>query len=148
MTGYREKKSPVPWLPGPVRKIPLKSRGNNVIPRDLVPRLKTGPGEGPGNFVRGGVTSCVLLRKYTADDDIQCAAASSLTQALGVNADPHPSEPLIATERRAMMYYHIGVPSSGRKHLPVWAGGVPQLRLTNRPKCCWNIHCFYATCSI
>ena len=41
----QEKKS-VPWLPDPVQKVPLKSRGN-LIPRDLVPRSKTGPGEGP-----------------------------------------------------------------------------------------------------
>ena len=39
----------VPWLPDPVQRIPLKSRGN-LIPRDLVPRSKTGPGEGAANF--------------------------------------------------------------------------------------------------
>ena len=45
VAGHR-KKIVQSWLPDSAQQIPFKSRGN-FVPRDLVPRSKTGPGEGP-----------------------------------------------------------------------------------------------------
>ena len=60
---YKKKRS-VPWLPDPVQKNPLKSRGN-LISRDLVSGSKTGPGHGPGNFYLGTLTGTYEERRIT-----------------------------------------------------------------------------------